>query len=311
MPSFWLLSSPPADTVPSNGDDLILMITVHVDDGLAVTNSIPLYNWFITELSKELEVVDLGPVSMFLAIHIHHDHSCQKIFLSQKSFITDLLDTWNMSACYPLPIPLHQKLHELPPPPPKLLPDICNDDIQVNFQRLVGSLIYLVVCTCPDIAYVGMALGQYNVSPLRVHLPAVKGVLQYLVGSADLSLEFGMDKSVISAPVRGVANCWTITDADWATDEKDQRSILGYCFYFLNSLVSWSSTKQKTVSLSAMESVYYAMTHTMKEALWIHLFLTIHSLPVPRPFPLLCNNQSALALIESEAISSHSKHIDV
>lgn len=51
--------------MPSSGGDLILMVPVHVDDGLAVTNSLPLYNWFIAELSKELEVIDLGPVSMF------------------------------------------------------------------------------------------------------------------------------------------------------------------------------------------------------------------------------------------------------
>ena len=60
-----------------------------------------------------------------------------------------------------------------------------------------------------------------------------------------------------------------------------------------------------------MESEYYAMTHAMKEALWIHLFLTIHQFPVPHPFPLLCDNQSAITLVQSEAISSHSNHIDV
>ena len=100
----WQWSTLPHDSIPtpSNSDDLILMVPVHVDDGLAVTNSIPLYTWFISKLSKEQEVVDLGPVSMFLAIHIHHDHSCQKIYLSQKSFISDLLDTWNMSSCHPL-----------------------------------------------------------------------------------------------------------------------------------------------------------------------------------------------------------------
>jgi len=192
--------------MPSNGDDLILMVPVHVDDGLAVTNSIPLYTWFIAELSRELEVVDLGPVSMFLAICIHRDRDRRKIYLSQKSFISDLLDTWNMSNCYPLPVPLRQKLHELPPPPPNSLPDITNDDnIKLHFQRLVGSLIYLAVCTRPDIAYVAMALGQYNASPTRAHLLAAKGVLRYLAGTADLSLEFGMEQSAISAPVHGFA----------------------------------------------------------------------------------------------------------
>ena len=175
----------------------------------------------------------------------------------------------------------------------------------------MGSLIYLAVCTRPDIAYVAMALGQYNASPTRAHLLAAKGVLRYFAGTADLSLEFGMEQSAISAPVHGFAHCCAITDADWATDEKDRRSISGYCFYFLNSLVSWSSTKQKTVSLSSTESEYYAMTHALKEVLWIRLFLTIHRLPIPRPFPLLCDNQSAMALVESEAVSSRSKHIDV
>ena len=128
-------SSPPDPSIPMPPkDDLILLVPVHVDDGLAITNSIPLYNWFIVQLSKELEVVDLGPVSLFLAIHIDRDCAHRKIFLSQKSFVTDLLDTWNMSTCYPLPVPLRQKLHELPHPPPNALPDVCDDDIKIHFQ---------------------------------------------------------------------------------------------------------------------------------------------------------------------------------
>jgi len=196
--------------------------------------------------------------------------------------------------------------------PPNALPDINNDDdLKLHFQCLVRSLIYLAVCTHLDIAYVAMALGQYNTSPTRAHLLAAKGVLRYLAGTMDLSLEFGMEQSVISVPVQGFSRCCVVTDADWATNEKDRRSISGYCFYFLNCLVSWSSTKQRTVSLSSTESEYYAMTHAMKEALWIRLFLTIHSLPIPQPFPLLCDNQSAIALVESEAVSSRSKHIDI
>ena len=147
------------------------------------------------ELSKDLEVVDLGPVSMFLAIRIHCDRAHRRIFLSQKSFITDLLDTWKMTNCHPSPVPLRQKLQKLLTPPPNSLPDFRDDDIKLNFQHLVGSLIYLAVCTQPDIAYVAMALGQYNASPTRAHpsLLAAKGVLHYLAGTSELSLVFGMD----------------------------------------------------------------------------------------------------------------------
>jgi len=303
----------PSIPMPPNGEPLTLLIPVHVDDGLITTNSIPLYNWFITEICKDIEAVDLGPASLYLGIQIIRDCKWHKLWLSQKAFITDLLSTWylNPSNCHTLSVPLWHKLHTLPDAPPNSLPDISDTDIKINFQCLVGSLIYLAICMCPDIAYVAMALGQYNSNPTRAHLLAAKGVLWYLARSLEFSLEYGLDSSVISPSVQETVKGCILTDADWATDEKDQKSISGYCFYFLNSLVSWSAIKQKTMALSSTESEYYAMTHAMKEGLWFRLFLKLHDLPIPQPFPLLCDNQSTLALIQSKSVSSCSKHIDV
>jgi hypothetical protein len=60
----------PSITMPTDGRDLELIVPVHVDDGLATTNSIMLYRWFLGELYKEIEVVDLGPASLYLGIRI-------------------------------------------------------------------------------------------------------------------------------------------------------------------------------------------------------------------------------------------------
>ena len=299
--------------MPLNGEPLTLLIPVHVDDGLVATNSIPLYNWFVAELCKDIEAVDLGPASLYLGICIIQDRKQCKLWLSQKAFITDLLSSWNLtpSSCHTLSIPLRHKLHTLPDAPPNSPPDIRDTDIKINYQCLVGSLIYLAVCTCPDIAYVAMALGQYNSNPTHAHLLAAKGVLQYLAGSLEFSLEYGLDSSVISPPVRETAKGCILMDADWATDKKDRKSVSGYRFYFLNSLASWSAVKQKTMALSSTESEYYAITHAMKEALWLCLFLKLHDLPILHLFPLLCDNQSTLTLIQSESISLRSKHINV
>jgi hypothetical protein len=309
----WTSPPHPSIPMPSNGEPLTLLILVHVDDGLVATNSIPLYHWFIAELCKEIEAVDLGPASLYLGIRIIRDRSRRKLWLSQKAFITDLLASWNLtpSNSHMSAVPLRHKLHTLPEAPLNSLPDILDADIKINFQHLVGSLIYLAVCTRPDIAYVAMALGQHNANPTRAHLLAAKGVLRYLAGSLEFSLEYGLDTSVISPSVQETAKGCILTDADWATDEKDRKSISGYCFYYLNSLVSWSAVKQKTMALSSTESEYYAMTHAMKEGLWLRLFLKLHDLPVPHPFPLLCDNQSTLALVQSESVSSRSKHIDI
>src|SRR5271163_5314223 len=156
-----------------------------------------------------------------------------------------------------------------------------------------------------------MALGQFNANPTCAHLVAGKHVLRYIAGTLDLSLEFNFDGGAVPATVGGfIRNC-AVSDADWASDESDWRSISGYCFYFFNSLVSWSAVKQKTVSLSSTEAEYYSMTHAIKEALWIRLFLSLLSFPVPCPFPLLSDNQSACALAITSAITSRSKHINV
>ena len=309
----WTSPPHPSIPMPSNGEPLMLLIPVHVDDGLVATNSIPLYHWFIAELCKEIEAVDLGPASLYLGIRIIQDRSRRKLWLSQKAFITDLLASWNLtpSNSHTSAVPLRHKLHTLPEAPLNSLLDVLDADIKINFQRLVGSLIYLAVCTQPDIAYVAMALGQHNMNPTHAHLLAAKGVLRYLAGSLEFSLEYGLDTSVISPPVQETAKGCILMDADWVTDEKDQKSISSYCFYYLNSLISWSAVKQKTMALSSTESEYYAMTHAMKEGLWLHLFLKLHDLPIPHPFPLLCDNQSTLALVQSESVSLCSKHINI
>ena len=53
------------------------------------------------------------------------------------------------------------------------------------------------------------------------------------------------------------------------------------------------------------------MTHAFKEALWLRVFLGFLNLPVPRPFPILSDNQAACSLSSSTAISARSKHIDI
>ena len=48
-----------------------------------------------------------------------------------------------------------------------------------------------------------------------------------------------------------------------------------------------------------------------KEALWLCTFLGLLCFPVPRPFPILSDNQAACALSNSSLISARSKHIDI
>ena len=308
-------TTPPHSTVhlPPSGEPLFLIIPIHVDDGLAVTNSITLYNWFITEIMKSIEIICQGPVmnTRYLGQRVVRDRVNKIIRFSQSDLIINLLEEWGLTDCKTLNVPLQHNPSALPSCSPNACNDIPDDKILVSYQRIIGSLTYLAICTRPDIAYAAMALGQFNASPTRSHLACAKGVLRYLAGTVHLCLQFPFTSShPISRPSKLPSTC-ALSDADWASDEKDRKSISGYCFFFMDSLVSWSSRKQRTVSTSSTESEYYALTNTVKEAIWMKLFLSLTSLPSPQPFPILCDNQSTCTIANTDVISSRTKHIDV
>ena len=158
-----------------------------------------------------------------------------------------------------------------------------------------------------------MWLGQYkyNASPTRTHFLLAKHVLRYLAGTWTLALCLGTPSSHIPSSLSGYIQNMGCSDADWASNTVDRKSISGYSFYFQGSLISWSAVKQKSIALSSTEAEYYAMAHAFKEALWLRTFLGLLHFPVPCPFPILCDNQAACSLSNSPAISAQSKHIDV
>jgi hypothetical protein len=308
-------TEPPHPSIPllPSGESLTLIISIHVDDGLAISNSIHLYNWFVSEISKDIDFVCLGSVTntRYLGQRIIRDRTNKTIQISQSDLILDLLEDWGMKDCKHSNIPLSHNPNNLPPSAPNACSDIPDHDITLSFQRLIGSITYLAICTRPDLAYAAMSLGQFNASPTRTHLVAAKGVLRYLAGTVNLCLVFGTTNTSSPLSVQTHTSACGLSDADWASDEKDRKSISGYCFYYLHCLVSWSSRKQRTVSTSSTESEYYALTNAIKEAIWIQLFTSLMDLPSSKPLPILCDNQSAQTIASSDATSSRTKHIDV
>ena len=306
----WTSPPDPSIEMPSSGP-LVLYVPLHVDDGLGITNSPSLYAWFLRVLSKRLHIVDLGICSKFLSILIIRDRANRKIWLSSHVYLSELLEEWNLSSCKPSSTPFPSGISPLSIAPQNSLPDVSDADLVPRYQRLVGCLLYLAISTRPDISYYAMWLGQFNATPTRAHFLAAKHVLRYLSGTKFLALCLGSSSPRVPSTLSCYMQNVGCSDADWASDTVDRKSISGYSFYFQGSLISWSAVKQKSIALSSTEAEYYAMTHAFKEALWIRTFLELLKFPVPRPFPILSDNQAACALSNTPAISARSKHIDI
>ncbi|CAA0842975.1 Uncharacterized mitochondrial protein AtMg00810 [Striga hermonthica] len=104
----------------------------------------------------------------------------------------------------------------------------------------IGSLMYAMVCTRPDIAHAVGVVSQFMRNPGVIQWEAVKWILRYLRGTKDRALVFG----------RGTLTLSGFNDADFAGSDHDKRrSITGYVFTYGGTAVSWISKLQKIVTL--------------------------------------------------------------
>ena len=111
---------------------------------------------------------------------------------------------------------------------------------RVLYSLAVGSLIYAMVCTRPDIAHAVGVVSRYMNNPGKKHWEAVKWILRYLRGIVNHALCFGGSETVLQGYV----------DSDMAGDKDSRRSTTGYVLNIGGTIVSWISKLQKVVSLS-------------------------------------------------------------
>eukprot|EP00963_Diacronema_lutheri_P009792 scaffold916_cov343-Pavlova_lutheri.AAC.1 len=72
-----------------------------------------------------------------------------------------------------------------------------NTAIDFPYQELVGCLMYLAVCTRPDIAFVTNCLARFVVAPTNTHVTIAKRVLKYLSGSKSHGLLLGSHNQIL------------------------------------------------------------------------------------------------------------------
>ncbi|GJR63360.1 retrovirus-related pol polyprotein from transposon TNT 1-94 [Tanacetum coccineum] len=174
---------------------------------------------------------------------------------------------------------------------------------KVPYANVVGSLMYLMVCTRPDIAYVVSIVIRYLANPGKNNWETVKWILKYLKGTADVGLVCGRDQGK-HVDVDG------FVDANYAKDPDKGRSIIGYVFMVHGCVVSWKATLQHVVALSTTEAEYMALTEAVKESIWLKGLLIELGVNL-RSVVVNCDNQSAIHLSRNAMFHERTKHINV
>jgi hypothetical protein len=173
-------------------------------------------------------------------------------------------------------------------------------DNKDSYTSLVGSMLYLSVCTRPDIAQAVGVLSKFMASPTTVHWQAAKGVLRYLAGTTSYGITFGKGSGLLG-----------YCDADYAGDLDTRRSTTGYVFTLHGGAICWTSKRQPTVAVSTTEAEYMAAANAVKEGLWLRILMRDLQLEGADNILIMADNQSAIKLLKNPISSVRSKHIDV
>ncbi|RVW22059.1 Retrovirus-related Pol polyprotein from transposon TNT 1-94 [Vitis vinifera] len=214
------------------------------------------------QLSKQFAMKDLGVAKQILGMRIIRDKANGTLKLSQSEYVKKVLSRFNMNEAKPVSTPLgsHFKLSK----EQSSKTDEEGDHMsKVPYASAIGSLMYAMVCTRPDIAHAVGVVSRFMSRPGKQHWEAVKWILRYLKGSLDTCLCF----TGASLKLQGYV------DADFAGDIDSRKSTTGFVFTLGGTAISWTSNLQKIVTLSTTEAEYVAATEAGKEMIWLHGFL--------------------------------------
>ena len=143
------------------------------------------------------------------------------ICLSQEKYIEKVLSEFGMLDSNPVATPMEAGL-KLTPKTEKQAPEAW---IHL-YQSAVSSLMYAMIKTRPDIAFVVSTLSIYASNPSNEHWAALKRVFRYLNGTRDLSIVYSKGSLL------------GYTDSDWAGDITTRKSTSGYVFLLRSGTIS-------------------------------------------------------------------------
>ena len=127
---------------------------------------------------------------------------------------------------------------------------------QVEYSKVIGSIMYLMSCKRLDIAYTVNRLSRYMSSPRVMHWQRIARVLKYLRFTRDYGLYYTRYPAVLEG----------YSDAKWISNVKDSKSHSGYVFTLRGGVVSWKSSKQMVISRYTMEYEFIALDKCGEEA---------------------------------------------
>ncbi|OWZ07207.1 putative mitochondrial protein [Phytophthora megakarya] len=283
-----------------------VVVGAYVDDFFVTATEESAVDAFFNELA-EFSVKNLGRATKFLDMRVKYDDETG-YDLDQETTIQELLKVHGLEKAHGVRTPIGVECNEAQDPGCEKLPVSGGDTVPTirKFQSLVGSLLWVARCTRPDIAFAVHKASRRTHAPTAHDWKITKRVFRYLGGTKELRFRIDGDKKLGGA--LEVVGC---SDADYAADKEDRKSVTGGLATIDEMPVSWTCKKQGGVLLSTMEAEYTEVSVMATELLGVRGLLRKLNVILKVPMALRVDNLAALKQLDGEGVSAKAKHLDV
>lgn len=298
-----------------------ITLLVYVDDIAAAAKDSASLTWFYNNFRKRFNTKDLGEISKILGMRVTRNRPQRELFIDQEQYLTKVLHRLGLpmessSTGKPRPTPVSGKYEKF-----ETAKDNEERGDRTKYQQDIGSIMYAMVYSRPDIAFHIGQLSQQLRDPTVRHESAVKELGRYLRSTIKQKIRYGPAGTTFGPTKEACLKVYDpdmlslYTDADWA-NMKDRKSISGHVAMLFNGPVAYGSKKQRSVSTSSCEAEYIGMSTCCKQGQWIAQVLRDMGFPEyisddQNTVEMRADNQGAIALVKNPHLHERSKHIDI
>ena len=283
--------SDPCVYVYTSGN-IIVILTVYVDDILITGGDQQLVDQKKKELTDRFEMTDMGEVKRILGIDVQRDYEQGTLAISQEHYVNTLLERFGMN---PVSTPGYGAEISTNQPQDQILG---STDKKI-YQSMTGSILYLAQCTRFDLSYAALQLSKACSNPAQVNMTAAKHVLRYLRGNPVLPIVYK----------RGQFRLAAFTDSSFGANPDNGRSTTGYLFFLAGGPISYGAKTQTLTAQSTVEAEIQALSYSAREAVYISNFMTELNFKTFGSVPINSDSTGALTVAGNAMHSQRTKHV--
>ena len=281
-----------------------VFLLLYVDDIIVAATTVELRSKYMKLIAKTFKISYSGELREYLNIRIDHDREKRTVYMSQERYIVEMMEQFDIQPDTKINTPMQENLKVRLQEEENLTPRQVLYVQNFPYRQLVGTILYLNICTRPAISYAISTLAKFNTKPTFTACKALVRVAKYLYNSRTDRLALGGGAKL--------PHIVSYSDSDWAGCLDTRYSRSGHIVFMGNGPVVWYSKMQSLAAQSTMEAEFIAKAPAIQNVNYCRRILNSTGLPILSVNFASTNwsdNESARIVASNPVHHQRTKHI--